>query len=240
MNQHLGMQAQELFGIGTDADGDGVHDELTVGDLTAISLFQAQLGTPGRIIPAEPARRKAAQDGEALFKSIGCTECHGPEMKLNGRIFREANPFNPEWTIPFAVAKPVTFDMTRQGEMPRLEPTPDGGAVVRAYTDLKRHNLCDDRDQYFCNEKNPEAGVPASSFLTRKLWDIGSSPAFGHRGDLSTMTEAIQHHAGEARASSEKYMNLPAYEQAAVVEFLKTLRILPPGSPLILDEAHLQ
>ena len=40
MNQHLGMQAQELFGIDNDADGDGIANELTVGDLTAISFFQ--------------------------------------------------------------------------------------------------------------------------------------------------------------------------------------------------------
>src|SRR5215467_7991566 len=83
MNQHMGMQSQELFGIDTAPDGDGVMNELTVGDLTAIALFQAQLGTPTRIIPGEPVKRKAAADGEALFSKIGCTECHVPAMTLN-------------------------------------------------------------------------------------------------------------------------------------------------------------
>src|SRR5262249_20972916 len=59
MNQHLGIQSQELFGIDTDPDGDGVTNELTIGDMTAISLFQAQLGTPGRIVPADPTKRQA-------------------------------------------------------------------------------------------------------------------------------------------------------------------------------------
>jgi hypothetical protein len=237
MNQHLGIQTQELFGIKTDPDGDGITDELTVGDMTAISLFQAQLGTPGRLIPADPARRQAAQDGDRIFNTIGCTDCHVPAMKLNNAIFREANPFNPEWKIPFAVARPVGFDMTKDGERPRLEATPDGGAIVRAYTDLKRHNLCDEFDNFFCNEKVAHAGVPASTFVTRKLWDIGSSAAFGHRGDLSTITEAIEHHGGEARAALNNYLKLPAYDRAAVVEFLKTLQILPAGSPLVIDEA---
>jgi hypothetical protein len=236
MNQHMGVQSQELFGINTDPDGDGVTDELTVGDITALSLFQAQLGTPGRVIPADPARRQAAQDGEPLFTAIGCTDCHVPAMKLNSPMFKEANPFNPEWKIPFAVARPIGFDMTKDGERPRLEATADGGAIVRAYTDLKRHNLCDEFDQFFCNERLAQAGIPPSTFLTRKLWDIGSAAAFGHRGDLSTITEAIEHHAGEARPSLTKYLNLSAYERAAIVEFLKTLQILPPGSPLIIEE----
>jgi Di-haem oxidoreductase, putative peroxidase len=228
MNQHMGIQSQELFGVDTDPDGDGVSNELTVGDMTTISLFQAQLGTPGRIIPSDSVKRKAVQDGETLFTTIGCTYCHVPAMTLKGRTFLEPNPFNPEWKIPFAVGKPVTFDMTKDGEMPRLEATPDGGAIVRAYTDLKRHNLCDEADQFFCNETSEEPGIAPSAFLTRKLWDIGSSTAFGHRGDLSTITEAILHHAGEARPTLTKYLNLAPYERAAIVEFLKTFQVLPP------------
>lgn len=227
MNQHLGLQSQELFGIDTDPDGDGVKNELTVGDITAIALFQAQLGTPGRKIPDDPAHRKAAEDGEALFDKIGCAACHVPAMTLKSRMFTEANPFNPEWKLLTTVAKPVGFDMTTKGQPPRLEQAPDSGAIVRAYTDLKRHNLCDEGDRFFCNDRVPEHGIPLGTFVTRKLWDIGSSAAFGHRGDLSTITEAIEHHAGEARTARTNYSSLSAYERAAIVEFLKTLQILP-------------
>jgi hypothetical protein len=240
MNQHMGLQSQELFGIDTDPDGDGVTNELTVGDLTAISLFQAQLATPGRVTPADPLRRKAAEEGEGLFAKIGCTDCHIPAMKLNSALFSEANPFNPEWKIPFAVHKHVGFDMTKDGELPRPEPTPEGGAIVRAYTDLKRHKLCDESDQFFCNETLVQPGIEPSTFVTRKLWDIGSSAAFGHRGDLSTISEAIEHHAGEARPARNKYSELSAHDRAAIVEFLKTLQILPQGSTLIIEEATTQ
>src|SRR6185436_20500359 len=102
------------------------------------------------------------------------------------------------------------------------------GAVVRAYTDLKRHTLCDDRDQFFCNEPVVHDGIAPSTFLTRKLWDVGSSAAFGHRGDLSTLTEAIEHHAGEARPSLTNFDHLSPYEQSSIIEFLKSLQILPP------------
>ena len=50
-NHHHGMQAVERFGkarTGTDDfDQDGVPDELTVGDITAATIFQAALNTPG-------------------------------------------------------------------------------------------------------------------------------------------------------------------------------------------------
>ncbi len=225
MNQHLGMQSQELFGIDTDPDGDGVKNELTVGDITALSLFQAQLGTPRQIIPDDRVKQSAARKGEALFNQIGCTGCHIPELNLTSRMFSEPNPFNPEWKLPVTVARPIRFDMTQTGQQPRLERTEDGGAIIRAYTDLKRHNLCDDADSFFCNEETSEPEIPPSMFLTRKLWDIGSSAAFGHRGDLSTMTEAIEHHAGEARASRTRFVELSVYDRAAVIEFLKTLKI---------------
>src|SRR5262249_39749310 len=140
--------------------------------LTAISLFQAQLGTPAQVIPDDLVRRAAAREGEGLFTTVGCSDCHVPVIKLNNRMFKEPNPFNPEWRIPFAVAKPVGFDLTTDGELPRLEATPEGGAIIRAYTDLKRHNLCDEKDHFFCNEKVAPSGVPPSTFLTRKLWDI--------------------------------------------------------------------
>src|SRR5262249_16668317 len=57
MNHHHGMQSVERFGEGVDADGDGVVNELTVGDITAVTIYQAALNTPGRVLPAHPARR---------------------------------------------------------------------------------------------------------------------------------------------------------------------------------------
>src|SRR5262249_48645080 len=115
-----------------------------------------------------------------------------------------------------------------QGEPPRLEPTPDGGALIRAYTDLKRHNLCDEEDRFFCNERVAEKGIPLATFLTRKLSDIASSAALGHRADLSTISEAIEHDAGEAHTARVNYSKLSADQKASVVEFLKSLQILPP------------
>src|SRR6516164_5617454 len=75
-NHHHGMQSEERFGLNADPDGDGFANELTVADLTAVSLFQATLPVPGRVIPNDPAIESAVLKGERLFDKIGCNSCH--------------------------------------------------------------------------------------------------------------------------------------------------------------------
>jgi len=66
-NHHHRMQAVERFGVGqrdsrgnvittNDFDEDGVPDELTVGDVTAATIFQVAMNIPGRVIPDDPLR----------------------------------------------------------------------------------------------------------------------------------------------------------------------------------------
>jgi hypothetical protein len=53
------------------------------------------------------------------------------------------------------------------------------------------------------------------------------------------MREAILAHAGEAAASAEGFRALSTAEQDAVVEFLKTPQVLPPGTKaLVVDEKY--
>ncbi|CAM2008848.1 di-heme oxidoredictase family protein [Acanthopleuribacter pedis] len=242
MNHHHGMQSTERFGMartGTkDFDQDAVEDELTVGDITAISVWQAALGTPGQIIPNDAPRARAILRGERLFKDIGCESCHVSSLTLNDPVFSEPNPYNPEGNlVPAETTAVYTWDMTVLGQGPLPRKNHLGQVEVRAFTDLKRHNLCDDDYSHFCNEQLVQAGVPTEEFLTRKLWDVGSSAPFGHRGDLTTMTEAIHYHGGDARASRDQYFALPQRQRDEIVEFLKSLQILPrDAQSLIVDE----
>ncbi|WP_425563084.1 di-heme oxidoredictase family protein [Luteimonas vadosa] len=244
MNHHHGMQSVERFGTARtgsdDHDADGIPDELSVGDITALTLYQAALATPGQVFPDAFEARRAVLQGERSFDAIGCSGCHVPAMTLRSRLFTEPNPFNPPGNLrPEDVDRGHAFDLTRQGELPRLEATRGGGAVVRAYTDLKRHDLCDDDIRHYCNERVKQAGIATELFLTRKLWDVGNSAPYGHRGDLTTLTDAILAHGGEARAVREAYRALPPGQQAAVVEFLKSLQMLPPGTrSLVVDSRY--
>jgi cytochrome c peroxidase len=246
MNHHHGMQSVERFGEGADPDRDGIADELTVGDITAAVVFQAALATPGRLVATNPVRRAAAERGERTFRSIGCAACHVPAMVLENPRFTEPNPFNPPGNLRISeVPRPFTFEMTREGEGRRLERLPGGRALVRAFTDLKRHDLNDEDFSHFANEQLPQGTLagfappsaftvpppprPTREFLTRKLWDAGNSAPYGHRGDLTTLTEAIHFHGGEARSARDAFFALPEEERACVVEFLKSLQVLPRG-----------
>jgi hypothetical protein len=253
-NHHHGMQAVERFGVGqkdnqgniittNDFDEDGVPDELTVGDITAATIFQAALNIPGRVIPSDPARRAAARRGESLFSEIGCAECHRPTLSLESGLFSEPNPFNPPGNLrPGVGRRLIVFDLTSDIPSPRLEPGKDGKrtAIVRAYTDLKRHVICDEMDPFFCNERLVQDGAPTDQFITRKLWDVGNTAPYGHRGDLTTITEAILHHAGEARSQRERFAALPKELQNEIVEFLKQLQVLPNGAPREITDRQLK
>lgn len=107
---------------------------------------------------------------------------------------------------------------------------------------MKRHNLCDEGDDFYCNElltQGTLAGFadasdftipvkprPTEEFLSRKLWDVGNSDTYGHHGDLTTLTQAIDHHAGEARGSRDAFFALPQDKQNTVIEFLKSLQVV--------------
>jgi mono/diheme cytochrome c family protein len=245
MNHHHGMQAEERFdlnpakGFDPDYDADGYERELTIGDLTAISIWQAQLSTPTQVMPKKKADRDMVKHGEKVFDDAGCTSCHVPEMVLNSHDFVEPDPRNPPGTCAGAAdgCPDYSFDMTIVGDKPRLEKGPGGTAIVRAYTDLKRHNLCDDPGpgaiRWFCNEqlalgRADQDGKPGTEFfLTRKLWDVGNTAPYGHRGDVTTITEAILLHGGEGRASRDAFETSDLDDQKALVTFLKTLQIVP-------------
>jgi hypothetical protein len=158
-------------------------------------------------------------------------------------------------SAPFSVAKPFAFDMTREGSRPRIDRTSDGKGVIEAYTDMKRHVISDNESPetaLFANEQRPRgslAGQAAATdftvappvlatnaFITSKLWGIGSSAPYGHRGDLTTITDNIKAHGGEAKASRLAFFAMPQADQNAVIEFLRSLQIVPDGGPRIVKD----
>jgi hypothetical protein len=257
-NHHHGIQATERFGVGTDPDGDGFVNEMTRADVTAVTLFQATMAVPGRVIPNDPEIETAVWLGEQRFERIGCTVCHVPSLPLDRRgwIFTEPNPFNPEGNLfpgqPSGnyqyggqrEARLVSVDLSSDGlPSPRLKPS-HGEVMVPAYTDLKLHDITSGPDDPNVEplDMNQPPGSPGffagnRKFLTRKLWGAANEPPFFHHGQYTTLRQAVLAHAGEALASQQAFQALSEYEQGSVIEFLKTLQVLPPGTKhLIIDE----
>lgn len=54
---------------------------------------------------------------------------------------------------------------------------------------------------------------------------------------ITTMCRAVLTHAGEALESRKAFEALPKYDKDCVIEFLKSLQVLPPGTKArIVDE----
>lgn len=154
MNHHHGMQSMERFGAGADPDNDGVLDELTVGDITAVTLFQAALPAPRPATLQGGAVARAVRNGESTFSRLGCDHCHRPELVLESRFYTEPNPYNPPGNLrPQDTTAEFEFDLVRTARSPFVRPIGHGRVVVRAFTDLKRHDLNDADLNHFANEQ---------------------------------------------------------------------------------------
>lgn len=255
-NHHLGLQTTERFGKNTDPDGDGFENEVTRADVTATSIFQATLSVPGRVIPRNHAIEQAVWKGEQKFAQIGCTSCHKASLPLtsNAWVFVEPNPFNPPKNLRPGDAPPVAVDLTSAAlPGPRLH-VKNGAVDVPAFTDLKLHDITSGPNDPNCDPidmqesaSTPQAGAEPTAnpkffagtckFLTKKLWGAANEPPFFHHGKFTTLREAILAHAGEAEATTTSFKSLSAYEQGAIIEFLKSLQVLPQGSSaLVVDE----
>ncbi|MCI0651356.1 MAG: hypothetical protein L0Z55_05690 [Planctomycetes bacterium] len=236
LNHHHGLQSVERFGFESDDDADGVFDEISEGDVTAVALYQATLAVPGKVLPATAEGRAAAQRGEQLFGQIGCASCHIKELRLNDPIFTEPNPFNPSGNLHpdnFKGDGIVAVDLTEKALEPRLPREEDGSVLVPAFTDLKRHDMGPVLD----TEVLVQGGVPTKEWLTRKLWGIANEPPFLHHGRALLISEAIESHGGEAQPARNAYLSLNEADRANIVEFLKTLQILPEGTTDLVVQA---
>jgi hypothetical protein len=260
-NQHHGIESEERFGIGIDADGDGFVNELTTADMTAVTLYQVSLNVPGQILPDDPAVRAAITAGQQIFRQVGCATCHTPALPLTnnnnpgapgkpGWIYSEPSPYNTTTgpnspnLVPgptnYPVSAPVLLvDLTsNQLPLPRLQAV--GGVVmVPAYTDLKLHTMADGPSDPIAEplDQNQPAGSTGffagnQKFITRRLWGLYNSGPFGHAGKFTTIRDEINFgHNGEATASRLAFQALSPSQQDHVIEFLKSLQVLPPGTP---------
>ncbi len=227
MNAHHGIQSDERWGQqwtnSSDFDEDGYEGEITSGDMTALVLFQAALPTPVRALPLDDRLKQAALDGERLFGEIGCAQCHVKELPLSSLSFEEPGPYNAAGNLrahddPNAK---MAFELPQVG----LKRNDKGEWLIPVFSDFKRHVIADAEKPHFGNERLSQRFIPNDQFLTARLWGVGSTAPYGHRGDITTLRETILHHGGEARGSRQAYEALEDLDQRKIVEFLKSLQL---------------
>ena len=220
---HLGLQSDRLIGRdgelearvgpygGDDPDGDGVRNEITNGQLDALTLFAA-MQAPGAVeLPNSPLVPTSLwATGRARFEAIGCAACHTPALPLDSTLY--------ELDDDDGVSRAYSIDLAVDGVPPRLAPSADGRVWVELYSDLKRHDVGD-----ALAESRDDRGTSSRQFLTRPLWGLARSRPYLHDGRAPTLHDAIVAHGGEAQASRDAYVALEESGQAPIRVFLTSL-----------------
>ena len=227
----MGMLAEELLWFpppgreyDPDPDGDGVTRELSVGDVTAITIYTAAQETPqslerlaelGMVAAPEESTLAEVRRGRTVFEEVGCAACHIPELRLENTVFEEptlrgnGNYYNQRLTERdpgYDPARPFRFDILLDSQPPRAEAHPDGGAIIRMYGDLRRHHM----GRHLADPAGPQPTftasfvplqvdgenvlIPATAFLTPELWGVGNTGPWLHDGRAGTLEEAILLH----------------------------------------------
>jgi CxxC motif-containing protein (DUF1111 family) len=218
--------------------------------VTAVSVYQATLPVPGRVIPNDPAIERAVLLGEQMFDRIRCSSCHVPSLPLekSGWAYSEPNPFNPPGNLRRGETRVLEVDLADPAlPRPRLAPAHEAPDLIRvpAYTDFKLHDISDsadpaDAEPLDMNQSvwSPRFAAGNRRFLTKRLWGAANEPPFFHHGLFTTLRQAVLAHNGEAREQRDAFLRLSAHEQNSLIEFLKTLQVLPPGTDALVVDEH--
>ena len=148
--------------------------------------------------------------GRTLFTSIGCADCHVPDIILKTTRYR---------LLERGARGVLDIDLAEHGAPPRLAPRAGKTTVsVRLFSDLKRHRmgevLADSRDSH---------GIAADTFITPPLWGLARSRPYLHDGRAPTIEDAILLHGGEAQRVRDAYAGLDENDRGALRVFLISL-----------------
>lgn len=219
---HHGMQSTWLAAHGSpalvgsapapDPDGDGVTDEISEGQVTALTLYLAMQETPILHMPTRQDWLQRWSRGEALFETVGCASCHVPSLVLE-RV---------DYVLPDREDGGAwTVDLATEGAEPRVSGGEKGYSVY-VFSDFKRHRmgeaLADSRDHH---------GVEADTFMTPPLWGLTRSRPYLHDGRAPNVETAILAHGGEASAARAAYAALDKEEKYELRLYLAALNRAP-------------
>ncbi|MGV6806386.1 MAG: di-heme oxidoredictase family protein, partial [bacterium] len=206
-----------------DPDNDGVVNEVPDSLIDHMEFYLLNY-----FAPATYQQGTSELRGKRLLNSIGCTECHVPELRIENdrrvaHVTTEYDPENGIFNRLFATATPL-FTEVDDGSGHPTQKLPQGNAFVveNFYADMKRHDL----GPAFW-ERNFD-GTYQKEFMTEPLWGVGSTAPYGHDGRSINLTEVILRHGGEAEASKQQFERLGQAKKQAVLAFLNSLVLFPP------------
>jgi hypothetical protein len=205
-----------------DPDGDGVVNEI---DTALVDHMEFYLLNYFR--PAIYEQTSATGKGREVFDSIGCGNCHTPDMKIEGdrRVADVDTAFDSLQGIfnqLFSTATPLVNVIPDLPNPPYQEAQFNDFFVEGIFSDLKRHDL----GPKF-HERHYD-GTITTQFVTEPLWGVATTAPYGHDGRSINLNEVILRHGGEAQSQRDNYAELPDGDRNAMLAFLGSLVLFPP------------
>ncbi len=140
---HFGMEPREINpGFDTpsenhDSDNDGIPDELSLGDISALTVYTMAVRPPFEVQSRDEVENRLARRGRNIFegnevftKAVSCGRCHTPSLRLMDSIAVITDPrkqranFGPEELAGNGIGLPA--QLKSSGQLP----------VVRRFMDL--------------------------------------------------------------------------------------------------------
>jgi len=207
---HQGIEPVEVVGHGVDHDKDGYINEIGIGQMSALAIFNTTT--------KPPVESPYGGNGEAIFKDTGCADCHMPELNTATATlayhFPEVadHPMNPDTEFYAVDLKDVGFAANDTGS----------GVKVRLFSDLKLHAMGEGLQETL---PPPTTDVQNQTFITARLWGIADTAPYLHDGRATTLTDAIHWHGGEAKRARDHFVyQLTDPQRRELLEFLRSLR----------------
>ena len=145
------------------------------------------------------------QEGEKVFRSLGCASCHNPSFTTAPGPFTTAD------------GKEVINVAALQNQ------------VIFPYSDFLLHDMGPELDDKVALGRQlgdgfgPGSSAVSSEYRTIPLWGLRFRGAFLHDGRAANLRQAILFHGGEAAAARAAFLALSAHDMATLEVFLRSL-----------------
>ena len=144
-------------------------------------------------------------------------------------IFTDPAPYDMAGTLRSGeTGEEIKLDLSKLPFVAKLQKNEKGEWLIPLFSDLKRHLIVDSEVNALGNELQAQRFVERDVFLTPRLWGVGSTAPYGHRGDFRSLDEIIRAHGGEALFARNAYLNEDNAARDNIIAFLRSLQIEAP------------
>ncbi len=236
-NFHFGMEPREINpGFDTpsenhDSDNDGIPDELSLGDVSALTVYTMAVRPPFEAKSRDEVENRLAKRGRSLFegdevftKAVSCARCHTPSLKLIDSTVvvrdprKEGAKFGPEQLVGNGIG--LSAQLKSSDQLP----------VVRRFMELDPIAVIANRD----------AGSALNAL--RQAWtryelsffELPNNQLGAYAFNLTTLIPAnrLPNSPPEPRELSETQPRLPAAGESVEVPLFSDLRRHKMGNGL--------